>query len=760
MAPSGGPESLVVDANTVSVQISHRAPRGRADSGWGRAPSGRPRIRSPMIVRWIWSVPQATEMPGTDGKSRRSSVQRRARPGQHAVRPAISACTRAACRAMTLLASLPSEPSGPGDRPAARAAAARSAVHRADQASSTSRAISWRTSGSPARPCAIARLVTRCFAGRPAAGTTCAARWPRSAPRSPPARPARPPRLFGAAAGPGRGETALVREDRQRDRPAAALLPDQVADRDSGLIQEHLVERGVPVHLPQRAHLDPRLAHRQHEAGDAAVLGHAGIGASQQQPEVRGRRSGRPDLLPRHQPLIAGRLGPGGQPGQVRARSWLAEQLAPGDLAGDGTPDEAFPERIGAVLDEHRPGQAHADPFGRTGHSRTGQLLPRQRGQAGSDRPHQPRGQAGQAHPASASNSRHRTRLSSGSQLASIHRRSSASTPTASGTAMVTAPRIGEAAAAPTRGCPRRSPPSAAAGPAPQFPVHRRPGPVRQRAAHRRPDRPHRERGADGDLGGQFLRGRPQAFGLRQPVGQPDPGRLLAADPAAGAQQVQRALLADDRGQRDRQREAMMQAEPGEVRAEPGLRAGDAEVGGAGQPEAATHRRALHGGDHRRPHLEQPGRRSVEFPRTAHPGPPRTAGEVRARAEVLAVRAQHRRAELRLLVQPRAGIRERGDELGIEEVVRRAPDLHHGHEVAARPDAHVTERCPRLRHDRIVIDIDVDQQEPARKGVAGGQGAVTDEAGGAQLAEGSGRSAKPTARAQMAVSVAAAVSGS
>ena len=32
------PEGLVVDADAVSVQISHRAPRGRADSGWGRAP--------------------------------------------------------------------------------------------------------------------------------------------------------------------------------------------------------------------------------------------------------------------------------------------------------------------------------------------------------------------------------------------------------------------------------------------------------------------------------------------------------------------------------------------------------------------------------------------------------------------------------------------------------------------------------------------------------------------------------------------------
>jgi hypothetical protein len=120
-----------------------------------------------MIVRWIWSVPPAMEMPGTDRKIS-AIVPSSGDPGPVSMPcgPAISACTRAACRAMTLLASLPSEPSGPGGRPAARAAAARSAVHRADQTSSASRAISWRISGSPARPCVVAWLVTR--SGRPA----------------------------------------------------------------------------------------------------------------------------------------------------------------------------------------------------------------------------------------------------------------------------------------------------------------------------------------------------------------------------------------------------------------------------------------------------------------------------------------------------------------------------------------------------------------------------------------------------------------
>ena len=310
-----------------------------------------------MIVRWIWSVPPAMEMPGTDRKIS-AIVPSSGEPGPASMPcgPAISACTRAACRAMTLLASLPSEPSGPGGarrsggggtlgRPPRRPGQLHQPGDLLAHQRVARQAVRDRLDGDQIRSAGPLRVPLVRLAGRGPLRD-----------RLPPGLPGRPGFLGRRRAGPGRGETALVREDRQRDRPAAALLPDQVVGRDPGLIQEHLVERGMPVHLPQRAHLDPRLAHRQHEAGDAAVLGHAGIGASQQQPEVRGRRSGRPDLLPRHQPPVGGRLGPGRQPGQVRARSWLAEQLAPGDLAGDGTPDETFPERIGAVLDEYRPG--------------------------------------------------------------------------------------------------------------------------------------------------------------------------------------------------------------------------------------------------------------------------------------------------------------------------------------------------------------------------------------------------------------------
>ena len=120
-----------------------------------------------MIVRWIWSVPPAIDTAGTDSMiSLMMPSCGLSGPASRPAGPVISACTRAAARAMLLLASLPSEPSGPGGRPAARATAARWAVHRAVQASEMTLTTSWRISGSPAAPASAARSATR--SGRPA----------------------------------------------------------------------------------------------------------------------------------------------------------------------------------------------------------------------------------------------------------------------------------------------------------------------------------------------------------------------------------------------------------------------------------------------------------------------------------------------------------------------------------------------------------------------------------------------------------------
>ena len=120
-----------------------------------------------MIVCWISSVPPAIEMPGTD--TRISAITPSAGASGLASRPdapAIDPCTRAACRAISLLASLPIDPAAPGFRPAAIALARRCAVHRADIVASASRAICCLITGSVSSPASTARGATR--SGRPA----------------------------------------------------------------------------------------------------------------------------------------------------------------------------------------------------------------------------------------------------------------------------------------------------------------------------------------------------------------------------------------------------------------------------------------------------------------------------------------------------------------------------------------------------------------------------------------------------------------
>jgi hypothetical protein len=66
-----------------------------------------------------------------------------------------------------------------------------------------------------------------------------------------------------------------------------------------------------------------------------------------------------------------------------------------------------------------------------------------------------------------------------------------------------------------------------------------------------------------------------------------------------------------------------MKPDPGEVGAEPGLRARDPEVRSAGKAKAASDRRALHRSDHRDGRLEEAQRLLVQLPRAPTAGQPR-----------------------------------------------------------------------------------------------------------------------------------------
>jgi hypothetical protein len=131
------------------------------------------------------------------------------------------------------------------------------------------------------------------------------------------------------------------------------------------------------------------------------VLGRGGVGAGQQQAEVRGRRPGGPHLLPGHQPAaVAFWLGPGDQPRQVGPGAGLAEQLAPGDLAGHRRPDQLPLEFLAAVLDDHGSGEDHADAIRRARDALLGQPGGHHLGDRRRQAPAAPAARPGRARPA------------------------------------------------------------------------------------------------------------------------------------------------------------------------------------------------------------------------------------------------------------------------------------------------------------------------------------------------------------------------
>jgi len=185
----------------------------------------------------------------------------------------------------------------------------------------------------------------------------------------------RPP--AGAIEGtpPQRGEAALMGQRGHGDAPAGARGADQVRCRHAGVGQEHLVERGMEVHLPQRAGLDAGLVHREHEVADAAVLRHVPIGARQEHPVVGVVGARAPQLLTVDDPLLTVALRPRREPGEVRAVARLAEQLAPRVLARDRPRQQSALELVGAVGEQRRRGEAHPGSQGRADGPGGGQLL-------------------------------------------------------------------------------------------------------------------------------------------------------------------------------------------------------------------------------------------------------------------------------------------------------------------------------------------------------------------------------------------------
>ena len=140
-----------------------------------------------------------------------------------------------------------------------------------------------------------------------------------------------------------------------------------------------------------------------------------------------------------------------------------------------------------------------------------------------------------------------------------------------------------------------------------------------------------------------------QVVGGGEPIGEarcgvpPHPARRRRVYMSSSA-----SLLPDDRRQRHRDAEALVEAEPGEVAAEAGLGRGDAEVGRQREPEPAAHGRTLHRGDDRLVVGEEACRLLVEARGAVEEV---AAAQIGAGAEVLALRAEHHGPAVGLVVE-------------------------------------------------------------------------------------------------------------
>ena len=132
-----------------------------------------------------------------------------------------------------------------------------------------------------------------------------------------------------APAAPRTETAAFEHERRVGDRPPVVDAADRRVVGHAHVGEEHLVEHGPAGELPQGPDLHAGLVHVEGEVGDPLVLRHIGIGPRQQHAEIRPVPAGRPHLLAVDDPLVAVQLRPGVQPGEVRAGTGLAEQLAP-----------------------------------------------------------------------------------------------------------------------------------------------------------------------------------------------------------------------------------------------------------------------------------------------------------------------------------------------------------------------------------------------------------------------------------------------
>jgi len=168
---------------------------------------------------------------------------------------------------------------------------------------------------------------------------------------------------------------ALVGERRAGDPPAAVEWTDQLVVGHERSVEEDLVEVGLVGDLAEWPDVDPRRSHVDHERGDALVLRRLGIGAGEAQAPVGELGIGGPHLLAVEFPTAVDFDGPGGDSGEVRAGIGFGEELAEQLVGVEDAREPALLLRVGAVGQQGRADQVHADPTDQLRGSGAGQLL-------------------------------------------------------------------------------------------------------------------------------------------------------------------------------------------------------------------------------------------------------------------------------------------------------------------------------------------------------------------------------------------------
>ena len=168
---------------------------------------------------------------------------------------------------------------------------------------------------------------------------------------------------------------ALERQRRVGDLPTVVDASDHVVLRAARIGEEHLAELRSAVGLGDAANLDTGLAHGHEEVRDALVLGGIRIGTGQQEAVVGVVPTRGPHLLTVDHPLVTVEHGAGRQRRQIGAGVGLAETLAPAHRSVEDAWQELLLLRLGTPLQDGRTDQGVTEEIGPQRGLEPGELL-------------------------------------------------------------------------------------------------------------------------------------------------------------------------------------------------------------------------------------------------------------------------------------------------------------------------------------------------------------------------------------------------